>query len=290
LIDAGWYPRDATTAEKRLRYYATQFSVVENDSTYYALPGPRQGQTWVDRTPADFTMNVKAFALLTGHYTDPKRLPRDLREALPAELREKRHLYPKDVGDDMLHEIAARFREGLEPLRAAGRLGVVLFQYPVWWPCSKENQERVSRVGELVPGCSVAVELRNSTWMNERHAERTLAQLREAGLAYTCVDEPQGFPSSVPPIAAATSDTALVRFHGRDATRWTGASTSARDRFTYLYKEHELREWVPKLQRLADEAATVHVIMNNCFSNYAVVNARQMSELLRSSADARRAS
>jgi uncharacterized protein YecE (DUF72 family) len=227
---------------------------------------------------------------MTGHYTDPKRLPADLREALPQKLRTKKHVYPKDLGDDMLRAIAARFRAGIEPLRAAGRLGVVLFQYPVWWPCSKENQQRVARVAELVPGCRVAVELRNSTWMNERHAERTLAQLREAGLAYTCVDEPQGFPSSVPPIAEATTDIALVRFHGRDASRWTGTTATASDRFTYLYTEDQLREWVPKIRHLAEEAATVHVIMNNCFSDYAVVNAQQMSALLRSSAERRRAS
>ena len=31
LIDSGWYPADASTPEKRLRYYAQQFPLVEVD-------------------------------------------------------------------------------------------------------------------------------------------------------------------------------------------------------------------------------------------------------------------
>ncbi len=280
LLESGWYPKSAHTAEDRLRWYTTQFSIVENDSTYYALPPARNAQLWVDRTPEGFTMNVKAFASLTGHYTDPRRLPADLREALPAALRNERHVYPKDLGDETIHELARRFREGIAPLCTSGRLGLVLFQYPVWFPFSRENQRKILETRELLPGVRIAIELRNETWMNDRHREETLALLRDADLVYTCVDEPQGFPSSVPPIAAATSDIALVRFHGRSASRWNKATASAAERFRYQYSERELREWAPKIQRLADRAETVHVLMNNCYSNYAVTNARQMLALL----------
>jgi len=38
LIASGWYPPQADTAEKRLRYYARQFALVEVHATYYALP------------------------------------------------------------------------------------------------------------------------------------------------------------------------------------------------------------------------------------------------------------
>lgn len=282
LVASGWYPKGIHTAEERLRWYATQFSIVENDSTYYAVPPASQGRLWAERTPEGFTMNVKAFALLTEHYTDPRRLPPDLRDALPAAVRGKPHVYPRDVGEEMIHEIARRFREMIAPLHEAGRLGVVLFQYPVWFPSSPENYRRLAATRELLPDVRVAIELRNATWMNERHCERTLALLRDHGLVYTCVDEPQGFVSSVPPVAAATSDIALVRFHGRSASRWKRTASTASERFRYRYSEKELREWVPKIRRLSDEASTVHVLMNNCFSNYAVTNARQMIELLRS--------
>lgn len=280
LIASGWYPKEAHTAEARLRWYATQFSIVENDSTYYAIPAHRQAELWVARTPADFTMNVKAFATLTEHYTDPKRLPADLRAALAPPLRDKAHVYPEDMGDDLVAEIGRRFRDSIAPLHAAGRLGVVLYQYPVWFPATPANRKAVTRIRELFPDARVAVEFRNATWMSEKNRERTFSLLRDEDLAYTCVDEPQGFPSSIPPLVNATSDVAIVRFHGRSASTWNRSAESARDRFRYRYSVDELRAWVPRIHRLADQASEVHVLMNNCYSDYSVVNARQMRELL----------
>jgi uncharacterized protein YecE (DUF72 family) len=280
LIKSGWYPKGTRSPEGRLRYYASQFSIVENDSMYYALPPPDRAELWALRTPPTFTMNVKAFASLTEHYTDAKRLPPDLREALPEELRDAPRVYPKDLGDEIVRELAARFRMAVEPLRAGGRLGLVLFQYPVWFTASLDNERKLLATRDLVPGCRVGIELRNAVWMNERHRDRTLALLREGDLVYTCVDEPQGFPSSIPPVAYATSDVALVRFHGRSAARWNKQARTASERFRYLYPQEELREWVPRIRRLADQTESVHVLMNNCYSDYAVRNAREMIALL----------
>ena len=280
LVQSGWYPKGSRSPEGRLRYYASQFSITENDSIYYAIPPPTRAELWVERTPPGFTMNVKAFATLTEHYTDAKRLPPDLREALPEELRADPRVYPKDLGDEMVHEIAARFRAAIEHLRASGRLGLVLFQYPVWFTASRENERKLLHTRDLVPGCRIAIEFRNAIWMNERHRERMLVLLRDADLVYTCVDEPQGFASSIPPVAHATSDVALVRFHGRSASRWNKQTRGASERFRYLYTTDELGEWVPRIQRLADRTESVHVLMNNCYSDYAVENARQMIELL----------
>jgi uncharacterized protein YecE (DUF72 family) len=283
LVQSGFYPRGTKSPERRLGYYATQFPIVENDSAYYALPTREQTERWVERTPPGFTMNVKAFASLTEHYTDPRRLPEDLRRALGADVREKRRAYPKDLGPEILAEIAVRFREGLEPLRSSGRLGAVLFQYPVWFTRTPENEEQVAWTHELVPGCRVAVEFRNATWMSERNRKRTTSMLHDNGLALTCVDEPQGFASSVPPIAEATSDLAVVRFHGRSGSRWEKSSLTASERFEYLYSPEELGEWVPKIAHLASEASEVHVLMNNCWQDYSVRNARQLTNLLRTS-------
>src|SRR5262252_4500402 len=97
LVDSGWYPPGTSDAEARLRYYASQFPLVEVDAPYYALPTRHQAEVWAQRTPAGFTMNVKAYALLTSHYTDPRRLPRDLRESLPPALKEKPRLYAREA-------------------------------------------------------------------------------------------------------------------------------------------------------------------------------------------------
>jgi uncharacterized protein YecE (DUF72 family) len=280
LVASGWYPKSANDAESRLRFYASHFSLVENDSTYYALPAPSQVHRWVERTGPGFTMNVKAFASLTTHYTDPKRLPADLREALPAEVRRRARVYPRDLGSEVLGEISARFAAALEPLYAAGRLGLVLFQFPVWFSISRDNKRQLLELRELLPRHRIAVEFRNATWLSERDRGETLSLLADAGLAYTCVDEPQGFASSVPPIAAATTDIALVRFHGRNAATWNKNSRAASERFDYRYSPGELRQWVPKVEMLAEDAGEVHVIMNNCYADHAVVNAGQFRRLL----------
>src|SRR5262245_45914182 len=67
-----FYPVGADSAEERLQYYASTFPVVEVDATYYALPAERTSQLWVDRTPPDFTFDIKAHALMTGQGTETK--------------------------------------------------------------------------------------------------------------------------------------------------------------------------------------------------------------------------
>lgn len=280
LLESGWYPPEANDAESRLRHYASLFPIVENDATFYAVPAARQSELWAARTPDDFTMNVKAFATLTTHHTDPKRLPKDVRAELSAEVLEKKRAYPKDLGEEVHRELARRFREALEPLHATGKLGAVLFQYPPWFAISRDNKEEIVRAKSLLPDFRLAVEFRNATWMSERNREETLRFLRDHDLVYVSVDEPQGFPSSIPPVAAATSDLAMVRFHGRNAETWRKQTATAAERFKYSYSDTELAEWVPRIERLADDADEVQVLMNNCYSDFAVSNAKRIGELL----------
>jgi uncharacterized protein YecE (DUF72 family) len=168
----------------------------------------------------------------------------------------------------------------LLPLDSAGKLGVVLFQYPVWFTYSHGSLDQLARTPELVPGCRVAVEFRNRTWLSAPHRQETLDFLAAHGIVFTCVDEPQGFTSSVPPIAAATSTLGLVRLHGRNAATWEADVGSAADRMAYLYAPDELREWVPRIRAMAEHAGEIHVVMNNCYRDFAVRNAAQMAEIL----------
>ena len=281
LIASGWYPEKvAKKADERLRYYAERFPLVENDASYYAIPDQKQASLWVERTPEDFTMNFKAFGTITTHPADPKRLPKELREALPKEALEKRRLYPKDFPKDVLDEIHARFWVGLEPLRKSGKLGAILLQYPDWFPIGSRNKAEILRARELLPDDRLAVEFRNRTWMEERNQAETLAFLRDNGLVYVSVDEPQGFPSSIPPVAAATARLAIVRFHGRNTENWKKPGLSAAERFDYDYKLPELEEWLPKIKRLEEEADEVHLLMNNCYGDKAVRNAADLGALL----------
>lgn len=280
LLDAGWYPPDVRTPEARLRHYAARFPLVENDATYYAPPAERQARLWAERTPPGFTMSFKAYAALTTHYTDPRRLPADVQELLPAETLAKRRVYPKDLGPEVMESMWQRFRDALAPLHEAGKLGAVLFQYPPWFAISRESKDHLLRSRERLADHRVAAEFRNATWMSERNREETLRFLSDHDIAYVSVDAPQGFPSSLPPIAAATTDLAVVRMHGRNAETWQGRTATAAERFNYRYSPEELAEWAPRVRRLAEEASEVHVLMNNCYADHAVVNAKQMAELL----------
>jgi uncharacterized protein YecE (DUF72 family) len=117
--------------------------------------------------------------------------------------------------------------------------------------------------------------------MEDRNVEETLGFLSERNLPYVCVDMPQGFDSSLPPIAAATADDlAMVRFHGRDPEAWQTKSETASERFRYDYSSEELGEWVPKVQELSNQVRETHVLMNNCYRDFAVRNAKELGDLL----------
>src|SRR5438874_1149892 len=161
-----WYPRKSMKAAERLAYYAARYPIVEVDSTYYFPPTPELAGGWVERTPADFTMNVKAWSLLTGHPTFPQSLWPDLQSEVRPELRDRRTLYANHLSVDAVDEA------------------------------------------------------------------------------------------------------------------WEARVASAAERFRYRYQERELLEWVPKLRALAGSAREVHVLMNNCWRDDAVVNAAELLGLL----------
>src|SRR5919108_152363 len=170
-----FYPDDATSAEDRLRYYATVFPVVEVDATYYALPREQQAKLWAERTPDDFLFDVKAHALMTGQPSEVKRLPRDIREALPEELAAKGRIYGKDLPADVYDEIWSSFQRGVEPLRQAGKLGAVFLQFPRWVFPSNEAREQILDAKRRLGDTLLTVEFRHGSWFNEKNAERTLA-------------------------------------------------------------------------------------------------------------------
>ncbi len=276
LIESGhFYPAWARTAEARLQYYASQFPIVEADSTYYALASEKTSGLWVQRTPDRFIFDIKAFRLFTQHPTPPLALPKDLREALPADLKAKRNLYHKDMPEELESELWRRFARALLPLDSAGKLGVVLFQFPPWFYPGNEQRDYIAHCQEMLPQYRVAVEFRHNSWLNEKNIDRSLGFLREKNLVYVCVDGPQGFKSSVAPVAEATSDVGVVRFHGRNTDTWEKEGLTTAERFNYLYSEDELREWAPRIKELAAKTRQLHVLFNNCYADKAVVNAYQ---------------
>lgn len=288
MVRSGFYPRGSSTAEARLRYYASQFSVVEVDATYYSLPDPATAQLWAERTPDDFVFHVKAHALMTGQPTEVARLPRALVEALPAALAGKARIYAKDLPDELLDVVWEYFLGALEPLRAVGKLGGILLQFPRWIIPDPAGRRLVGACAARLGGTPGAVELRNGLWYttsqgDTRAARWTLDLLRDHGLAYVMVDGPQGLDSSVPPLVGVTTPSlAMVRLHGRRASTWEAAKVATVERYRYLYDERELAEWSPRVDEAAAQAARTVVLLNNCYGNYGATNAREMIRQLTS--------
>ena len=280
LLKSGWYPPGASSAEDRLRFYAEHFPLVEVDSTYYFPPSEKNSELWAERTPKDFVFNVKAFSLLTQHPTRVDALYKDLEVKS-----DKKSVYPKDLDQKTIDEVWDRFLSALDPLRDAGKLGALLFQFPPWFHVGKANRDYVLECARRAAPDPIAVEFRNKTWMSEENRAKTLEFLEGHGLPYVCVDMPQGFVSSIPPVVAATADLALIRFHGHNDAEWE--SGSVQRRFKYLYSKKELAEWAPKIEKLASEAKQTHVLMNNCYRDYAQQNAKDLADVLTSGDDAR---
>jgi uncharacterized protein YecE (DUF72 family) len=281
LIECGrFYPRDCKSAEARLRYYATQFPLVEVDSSYYGVPTPVNAQLWAQRTPPGFVFNVKAFRLFTGHQTQPIVLHKDLQQALgpnPPNM-----LYYRDTPADIREELWKRFIEALAPLRHAGKLGAVHFQFAPWLLRNREGMAHVRHCVERMAGHPVAVEFRNKTWFEPGHLEHTLAFERELGVVHTIVDSPQGFANCVPCVWEVTNPAlAIVRLHGRNHETWNiKGATSASSRFDYWYSAQELGAMVPPIRRMAGLAQHVHVLFNTNYEDQGQVSARAMRELL----------
>lgn len=275
-----FYPDWARTAEERLQYYSSRFPIVEVDSTYYALPNQKTSGLWVERTGDRFLFDIKTFRLFTQHPTPYQALPKDIRQSLPGELEEKTNLYFRDLPSEITNELWKRFEQALLPLDSAGKLGVVLFQFPPWFYPGDEQLDYIGKCKEKLPQYRIAVEFRSTSWLNERNMKHTFAFLRAHNLSYVCVDEPQGFKSSTPPLVEATSDIGLIRFHGRNRETWEKKGVTATERFNYLYSEEELKEWVPKIRELESKTSQLHVLFNNCYRDRAVINAWQIKDIL----------
>ncbi|HAM49970.1 MAG TPA: DUF72 domain-containing protein [Nitrospiraceae bacterium] len=280
LIQSGkFYPKEANTAEARLRYYAETFDTVEIDSTYYAIPNPSNSSLWAERTPEKFIFNVKAYGALTGHGVDPRTLPADIRKTLPQGEVEKKHIYIKD--SSLLKTVAEMFREALEPLVKGGKLGVLVFQYPPWFQYSKAGFDFILQGKELMDGLPVALEFRHGSWLTPEKRDKVLEFLSKNNITYIAADEPQyGTLATVPFVPALTSDIAYFRFHGRNKENWLRKGIETTLRFAYKYSEEELRGFVPAIEQISKRAKTTLVMFNNCHLDYAVRNAIGMRELL----------
>jgi uncharacterized protein YecE (DUF72 family) len=271
LVAAGWYPPAVRTPEQRLRSYAERFSFVEVNSTYYGLPSEKSAQAWTERTPEGFVFNVKAFSLLTHHQTRTAMLPADLRPSGKSSVRQR------DLAQQTVDVVWSRYLQALEPLRLAGKLGLLLFQFPPSFHPGPRAREYLLECRQRSAPMRICAELRDPAWLLEDERQATMDFLTRNDITYVCVDMPQGHPGSVPPALAVTSTEAVVRMHGRSPLWTTG---NKEERYHYRYDTSELDEWAARILTLSGQAETTYVVMNNCYRDDAQVNAAQLETLL----------
>src|SRR5256714_10293836 len=217
---------------------------------------------------------------MTGEPREVNRLPKAIREELPSELKEKKRIYRKDVPAELLDAVYQQFRDALQPLIDAGKLGAVFVQFPKWVFPSNEARELILETRRRLD-LQIAVEFRHGSWFNEKNAERTVRFLQENKIPYVAVDEPQGFKSSVPPVVFPTNgELAVFRFHGRNKENWEKKDIPPSERFRYLYDEDQLADWTPKIAAIAKQTKQTHVVYNKRYSNYGTTNAREAARLL----------
>ncbi len=283
FVRSDFYPRAVRSASDRLRYYATRFPTVEIDASYFALLPPAYSRKWVEETPPGFIMHAKAFGLFTGHAVSVSRLPPGFRELLPSAMREAEEvrigLSPPGGGtvpEEFLNACWDWFREFLAPLREAGRLGYILFQLPPGTRCTPEMLDAMREWTRQLSGYRLAVEFRHRDW--SRHPE-AFEQLTALGLTYVMVDLPD-LPWLMPLMETATSDWAVLRFHGRNRDGWAKAGASTGERYDYDYSEEELHHWAQVVGRLSDRVARVFAMFNNHVRGNMARNAQALQTLL----------
>lgn len=271
-----FYPPDIKTAEQRLAFYAAQFPTVEVDSTYYALSSERNAQLWAERTPPDFVFHLKAFAWLTQHAADTRRLPRAVKEILPAGLAPTRRIeHPPPDALDLAFQM---FWSAAQPLRNSGKLGLLLFQFPPYFTYRPSNFDYLASLPERMPGARIAIEFRHHSWLGEDGPRAaTMKFLRDHDLAYVSIDAPEGV--AVPSILETTGADAYVRFHGRNRENWFKPGLEVAERYKYLYAERELADWAGRLKELSG-VNRAFVIFNNCYRNFGIMNATTMAQML----------
>ena len=237
-----FYPA-GTRSGDFLAYYARQFGCVEVNSTYYRIPHPRVLEQMERKTPPGFRFIVK------------------LNQAMTHESACDRGLYRE-------------FLAAIQPLKDAGKYHGLLAQFPWGFKRTSPSEDHLERLRAELPGEPLWAEFRHASWMHGGLAD----WLAERRIGYCVVDEP-ALPGLVPPVAHVTTDTAYVRFHGRNADNWWGRGGG--DRYDYDYSRDELTEWVERVRVLADKAKQTYLFFNNCHAGQAARNAKLMEELLR---------
>ncbi len=230
----------------RLTFLASLFQAVEINVTFYRAVAPPLTRRWAEAVAdyGDFRFTAKLLNL----FTHERRLP------------------GKEVGE---------FQAGLLPLMTAGRLGVLLAQFPYSFHNTEENRAYLVEIKKRFGEFPLAVEVRHRSWQQKAVREF----FRELGVDFCNIDQPQ-VSYSLGKTAWATGPRGYLRAHGRRREKWFEFGEDRQARYDYLYAPEEIADLAGRVRELLDKAPEVYVIFNNHPKGQAVANALEMAHLL----------
>ncbi len=246
---AGWsyadwrgrvYPEGAGSKFDTLALIAKYFDAVEINSSFYHPPASETARSWLRRIAHNprFVFTAKLYRTFT-------------------------HERGKATADD-----EKAFREGIDPLAEAGKLGAVLIQFPWSFKNDREERSYLTQLAERFKDYSLVVELRHESWNNPR----ILQTLEDLGVGLCDIDQPL-FANSIKPSAEVTSSIGYIRLHGRNYQNWFREEADVVERYDYLYSRDELDPWVNRIKEVAQKAKQTFVITNNHARGQSLANA-----------------
>jgi len=164
-----------------------------------------------------------------------------------------------------------RFKDGLWPLRSAGRLGCLLMRFPWSFRFTRENRDFLIELRRTFHEFPLVAEMRHSSWT----LDEALGTLMDYRVGFCNVDQPRG-ARATPPDAIITSPISYVRLLGRNGADWTEEQVAA----DYLYTPQELGEWQSRVARLRVHTNATFVVTANHIGGKAAVNAMQLKAML----------
>lgn len=261
----GWggvfYPKVGRKRIDELAFYANYFRTVEINTSFYRPPNAEMARGWLKKTPPEFIFAVKAWQKFTHS------------GRIGAGTARSTEFWERFDDSDV-----ARFKEGIQPLVEAGRLGALLFQYPAGFVRDEANLERLEATLSALDIGTKVVELRHRSWSDRRNETQAILDRQRSAWAF--IDEPK-FSSSVRQDLSASGDVAYLRLHGRNQQKWW-RHQDAWERYDYFYQGENIRRLAERLKALADKSPQTKffVFFNNHARGQAVANAMMLQAVL----------
>jgi uncharacterized protein YecE (DUF72 family) len=259
----GWGDQDslyetAISPRDKLQAYAGHFPIVEVDASFYAIQPRKNIERWLKETPSSFQFIVKAYQGMTGHQRG-------------------------DIPFGSIDEMFDAFIESARLYQEQEKLAMLLFQFPPWFECNKENVQYLRYCKNKMNGFPCALEFRHQSWFARSMREKTISFMKSEGWIHSICDEPQAGSGSIPMVLEATcKEKTLIRFHGRNIHGWARPNEGnwREVRYLYRYNEKELAEWVLRINELKKESKDLYILFNNNSGGDAAANAKQFINML----------